>query len=94
METDNPSLNLANGGLLMTNGTNPDGRKKELVKAGAFTVIGGAVGGVIIAVIGFAAAGTAGVDSGITAVAVPGGIATGAVVGLAAYGLYRAWKRT
>ena len=73
----------------MTNGTKPDGRKKELVKAGAFTVIGGAIGGVIIAIIGVAAAGSLG---GGVASAVSGGIATGAIVGLAAYGLFRAWK--
>jgi len=73
----------------MTNGTKPEGRKKELVKAGAFLVIGAALGGVIIAIIGFTAGSAAG---GTVWAAVSGGIGTGAIVGLAAYGLFRAWK--
>ena len=73
----------------MTNGTKPDGRKKELVRAGAFTVIGGAIGGVIIAIISSIAASSLG---GGVAAAVYGGVGSGAIVGLAAYGIFRAWK--
>ncbi len=69
------------------------GRNKELAKAGASAGIGALAGGATVAVTGITAVGAVGSGAGIGAAAGPVGAAAGALVGLAAYGLYKAFKK-
>jgi len=69
------------------------GRNRELAKAGASAGVGAVVGGTTVAVTGMTAVGAVGAGAGIGAAAGPVGVAAGAVIGLAAYGIYKAFKK-
>ena len=66
-------------------------KAREPMKAAGSAAAGAAAGAGAVAVTGMTMAGMAGGGAGIGAAAGPVGIAAGAVIGLAAYGVYRAF---
>lgn len=64
-------------------------KTKEVLKATAFTVTGAGAGYSVVAATGMTAAGMIGGGAGIGTAAGPVGAVAGALLGLAAYGLYR-----
>lgn len=67
-------------------------KSDEVLKAGTSAAIGAGVGYGVVAVTGVSAVGAIGSGAGFGAAAGPVGAVAGAVLGLAAYGVYKIFK--